>query len=407
MILAIERLKCTGCGVCQNICPARCISMKPDKEGFLYPQTDNNKCVECGMCDSVCPVSSNSGIEKQETCTYAAQNLNILQRKQSSSGGIFSLLAEQTLNKRGVVIGAAFDEDCYSVSHMAITNNKELSRLRLSKYLQSNKKNIYSETEKCLQEGKQVLFSGTPCEIAGLKQYLGKGYTNLFCVDFVCHGVPSQKIWENHLKQLESRFGGKAQRVNFRDKTHYIRHHRIIRTKEGKDVLFSKGADPFMLMFLNNYSLRPSCYHCSFKGDNYYSDITLGDFWGIGTVCPDMQDGTGTSLVIIRTSHGFSVFHEIKHLLNMKEVEFSKAVSNNTALLEPAKEPKDRDVFFHCLQNDDKEMIQKYVLPRKKGFIERITGSKVGLLLLCLKHGRRIYPSETDYCVRYSINIKT
>ena len=407
MISAIDHLKCTGCGACQNKCPAKCISMESDNEGFLYPEIDKNNCVHCGLCDSVCPLQKNQEAKKQAQNVFAAQNIDILQREQSSSGGIFTLLAERTLKNGGVVFGAAFDEGCYSVSHLAINSNEGLKELRLSKYLQSDKKSTYSEAETLLIEGKQVLFSGTPCEIAGLKQYLGKEYENLLCVDVVCHGAPSQKIWENHLKIFESKYDGKVNKVNFRDKTHHIHHHRIIQTKEGKDVLFSKGSDPYMLLFLSNYSLRPSCYQCSYKGNNYFSDITLGDFWGIGTVCPEMQDGKGTSMIITRTYHGLSVLYEIMHLLNLKEVEFSNAVRNNPTLIESVKEPADRDVFFQSFQNGNTDIIEEFVLPRKKGIIERIAGTKAGLFFLGIKHRRKISPSETDYCVRYTIYKQT
>lgn len=406
MISALEHLRCTGCGACYNKCPGRCILMEADDEGFLYPVINKDDCKNCGLCDSVCPLLNNPDTDKQVPNVFAAQNLNQDLRKQSSSGGIFTLLAERTLQNGGVVFGAAFDEGCYSVSHIAVTNKEELDRLRLSKYLQSNKNNIYSETEKTLKEGKQVLFTGTPCEIAGLKQYLGKEYNHLLCVDLACHGVPSQKIWKDHLKQFENKFGGKISKVNFRDKTHFIRNHRAIQTKEGKDVLFSQGTDPYMLMFLRNYSLRPSCYRCSFKGDNYCSDITLGDFWGIGNVYPEMQDGVGTSLVITRTDQGLSVLHEIESHLKLKETELCTASRSNTAIIEPVKEPKDRDEFFHNLQNGDIDLIRKYILPRKKGFIERVAGTKAGLIILSIKHRRKISPSETDFCVRYTINYK-
>ena len=406
MVSTIDRLKCTGCTACNNICPDGCISMEEDNEGFLYPQINKNKCVQCGLCNSTCPLTNMPNRLNQVINIYAAQNTNNFLRKQSSSGGIFTLLAERTLQNDGVVFGAAFDENCYSVSHIAISNNEELVKLRLSKYLQSNKGNTYSEAKRLLQEGVQVLFSGTPCEIAGLKRYLGKEYGNLLCIDFVCHGVPSQKIWENHLKQYEKRFGGKVKRVNFRDKTHYIQHYRIIQTKEGKDILFSPGNDPYMLMFLRNYSLRPSCYRCSFKGNDYYSDITLGDFWGIGNVYPEMQDGLGTSLVITRTNQGLSVLHAIEPQLILKQVEFSAASRNNTVLIESAKEPQNRDAFFSLLQNGNFDMIQKYILPRKKGIIEKVAITKMGRLLLSIKHGRKVRPSETDYCVRYTISYK-
>lgn len=378
--------------------------MEADNEGFFYPTVNNNVCVNCGLCDLVCPILTNPERTRREISTYAAQNYNTILREQSSSGGIFTLLAERTLQNGGVVYGAAFDESCYSVGHIAITNVEELYKLRLSKYLQSDKKNIFADTEKELKAGKQVLFSGTPCEIAGLKCYLGKEYGNLLCIDLACHGVPSQKIWESHLKSFEKKFGGKVNEVNFRDKTHNIRHHRIIQTAEGKEIIFSKATDPYMLLFLRNYSLRPACYHCSFKGDNYYSDITLGDFWGIESVYPEMQDGLGTSLVITRTEQGLNALYEIESQIHLKKTEFSIAARNNTALVDSVKEPQDRNDFFCLFQSGNIDGVQKYALPSKKGIVEKIAETKVGKLLLCIKHGRILKPSEADFCVRYTIN---
>ena len=286
--------------------------------------------------------------------TYAAIYKNEI-REKSSSGGVFSALASQF----EVVYGVAMTKDCYGAEMIRVEG--DISPLRSSKYLQAKLGDSFKRAKEDLILGKGVLFSGTGCQINGLKNFLGREYDNLFCVDVVCHGVPSPKLWREYVKFQESKHG-KLEQINFRAKEECWKKFGI---KENH-LYIPRGKDPFMNMFLDDFCLRPSCYNCRAKKYRL-SDISIADFWGIEQVAPEMNDGMGTSLIIVRTEKGQKLFDSIKEKLNWKEVDYNNAIRENPAEYRSAIRPLQRDMFFSDLQSRSfKFMIRKYAPDTKK-----------------------------------------
>lgn len=289
-----------------------------DSEGFLYPKVDESICVNCGLCEKVCPVLNHFDNLKP-TKVFAAINPDDAVRKSSSSGGVFSLLAEQIIAKGGVVFGARFDED-WQVKIVAAETIEDTVPFRGSKYVQARTEDSYIQCKEILEKGRDVLYCGTPCQVAGLLHYLRKPYANLLTVDFICHGVPSPLVWKRYLEEVLTA-GKKAMHdVQYRNKRKGWRRFsfRLDYDQQEKEVTLSSDAqaNPFMKAFLSNLILRPSCHTCPAKNGTSNSDITIADFWGIQNVCPSMNDDRGTSLIIVNTEKGFNILPliEIKHV---------------------------------------------------------------------------------------------
>ena len=296
MIHIQNKIDCCGCHACAQICPQHCITMQPDAEGFLYPQIDETACIHCNLCEKVCPILQSLEEPKDKTpAAYAAINKDDDIRRQSSSGGVFTLLAEYILAQGGVVFGAAMADDQRSVRHIAVETPEDLAALRGSKYLQSTIGNTYGEAKQALQAGRKVLFTGTPCQIEGLKSFLqGREYPNLYCMDVICHGVPSPLAWQTYVSEQETRAGVPARRTFFRHKKYGWKTFALLlefSNNKAYECVLSK--DAFMQAFLQNACLRPSCHACHFKKLNRVSDITVADYWGVQNQQPDMDDDKG------------------------------------------------------------------------------------------------------------------
>lgn len=361
MIKVANKKDCCGCHACYNICPQSCIDMKSDSEGFWYPNIDKVICTDCGLCEKVCPVINKTTINNNPVA-YACINKDIIIREQSSSGGIFSLLAENVINNNGVVFGARFD-DSFNVVHSWTDTFEGLNSYRGSKYLQSSIGDTYKEVRNFLKDGRQVLFSGTPCQIYGLKSFLGKSYANLLCIDIICHGVPSPLVWQKYVENHEKKSGSRAERIAFRRKNCGWKLYSVSFSFEN-NTEYSKTLkeDLFMQGFLKDIYLRPSCYHCNFKTLNRVSDITLADFWGVGNILPSFDDDMGTSLVLVNSNKGNFVFSSVADDMVYEEVNINKAISYNpSAIKSVAYNPK-RELFFKELSNleDIEQLIIKY-----------------------------------------------
>lgn len=279
--------------------------------------------------------------------TYAAYSKDIKLRTESSSGGIFSLLAEQILQQAGVIYGVAMSRDCQYAEYARIDRGEELAKLRGSKYLQARLGNTYKKVKNDLEAGLIVFFTGTGCQVNGLKRFLGKEYDNLYCVDVICHGVPSPKLWRDYVRYVESEANVNLINVNFRCKDDSWTDFGIKRIDSDRKAMYvSKDNDPYMLMFLRDYCLRPSCYECVAK-QKKLSDLTIADFWGINEVLPEMNDGKGVSLVILRTGKGSKLFDRIKTDIVRKKVSYEDGVRGNRAEYSSAKRPVERDYFFN------------------------------------------------------------
>lgn len=288
MINIVDKSLCSGCHACMSVCPKFAITMQKDNEGFLYPIVDENKCIGCDLCDKSCQVLNPITNENEPIVAYACNNLNDAVRMQSSSGGIFSLIAEWIISQNGVVFGAGFDDEL-NVVHMAVDNTNDLSKLRGSKYVQSVIGDSYIQTKELLDAGIKVLFSGTPCQIDGLLHFLRKDYDNLYTLDIVCHGVPSPKVWKKYLEYQEILNGSslsKTKLPTFRSKEDgWIRFRSALFFENGNSYSMTHEKDLYMKAFLKNVSLRNSCFSCYSKSINRNSDITLADLWGGNIYC--------------------------------------------------------------------------------------------------------------------------
>lgn len=344
----LSKEECCGCGACANVCPKTCITMKADKEGFLYPQIDPIACITCNSCEKVCPVASFT-VEPQnrQPEAYAAYHKDETIRLASSSGGVFSALAEEILDAGGVVFGAAMVEDQCAVCHIAVETVDGLDALRGSKYLQSNIGKTYWQAREFLEQGRQVLFSGTPCQVEGFKSYLGKEYSGLLCVDLICHGVPSPKLWGKYVHFRQQCAGAPVERTFFRHKKYGWKGYALLQEYSNHEVyeqVFTK--DLFMQMFLQSICLRPVCYDCPFKKLNRVSDVTLADFWSCGDYCPDMDDDKGLSLVLVHSNVGAAVLDRVASKLVLRKMDAKQVTDTNFPLHSSFKKPHDRDEFM-------------------------------------------------------------
>lgn len=343
MIRITDKHNCCGCGACAQRCPRKCIQMQSDKEGFTYPVIDTAQCSNCGLCNKVCPVI-NQQPAQQPIATYAATNSNDTVREQSSSGGIFTLLAQETINNGGVVFGAAFNSN-WQVEHICVDNLNDIKRLRGSKYVQSNIGNSYAVAERYLKEGKEVLFSGTPCQIAGLKRFLRKEYETLRTIDIVCHGTPSPLIWDAYLNEIcQGNNITNITDIQFRNKAEGWKKYGFAikyAGDNGQECEFRErmGENLFMKCFLRDLCLRPSCYKCPARSGKSGSDIRLGDLWGAQQICPDIDDDRGLSLVMVRKEC------ELPQC-NKTAISYNEALRYNPSIERDVREPKRRKKFF-------------------------------------------------------------
>lgn len=328
---------CVGCGACINRCPRHCIAMEPREGGFLYPVINSSLCVDCGQCQTVCPALHHDIYSQSKSPkAYAAYQMDDTALMQCSSGGVYQLLAQDTLKRGGVVFGAAFD-DSFRVIHQSADSWVQAAKFQSSKYVQSQIGNTYQEARAYLDAGRPVLFTGTPCQISGLKRYLGKDYPDLLCQDIVCHSVPSPRIWADFLSTLQKQQNSAATHISFRAKVpDWEGYHFYVSFANGQTYDVPASSTPFMRAFIHGLISRPSCYTCPFKGFSRDSDVTLADFWGVQQVCPSAYHRKGTSLVLLHTQKGIEALDRIRPHLSLEEVDPLEAVSCNPAAREPS-----------------------------------------------------------------------
>ncbi|MDD3946429.1 MAG: polysaccharide pyruvyl transferase family protein [Clostridia bacterium] len=310
-IESLAHIKCTGCGACKNVCPVDAISMGEDSEFFVYPIVDPDICINCGKCKSICPAIEPRYLNKGYEPKIFAAKAEDQEREISSSGGVFGLLAKATLAEGGLVCGAVFGKD-FKVEHTLTDTNEGVARMRGSKYVQSDTHLIYREIGEALRKGKSVLFTGCPCQVAGLRGYLeGKNTQNLLCADLLCHGFPSANSLARYLEEIAK--GKTIAKVDFRDKKMGWRSDKIkIEFEDGSVYESDSLRDPYVKGFVRNLTLRPSCSDCPFCEYPRQGDITLGDFWGVSRLMPGAEDPKGVSLVMLNNKKGEKAFETIQ-----------------------------------------------------------------------------------------------
>lgn len=347
MLGELNKFQCVSCGACANACRVGAITMTADDEGFLYPTVDSKKCVDCGKCKKACPIITRPANHGKICNVYAAYNNDLQTLKSSSSGGIYRLIALEILRRGGAVFGVAFDDD-FKAKHICVEQEAQLLATQGSKYIPSAVGDCYSRAEKMLKDGRYVLFTGTPCQIAALKTYLGKDYEKLYTQDFICHGVLSPSLFEMYLKyQSECHGNSEVKKVFFRDKTRsWYDFDMRIDFENGQTYLCNHDQDMLFTAFLHNHALRYSCYNCVFKTPKKHSDISLGDYWGIKTAHPEAYNENGTSIVFIQSEKGKELFESVRDHMCCVETDPGLAIGHNLSMIKAYKIPKTRKKLF-------------------------------------------------------------
>ena len=363
-----NKVECTGCGACASICPKKAITMRPDEEGFLYPVVDPALCVSCDLCEKRCPAGRT--LEEHSVKTVGAQHKDKAIREQSSSGGVFTALARGMIARGGIVFGAAFD-DTLRVEHVGAIDEAEFASMRGSKYVQSDATEAIGNAAALLARGIPVLFSGTPCQIAGLLAVVKeKDRGNLLTVDFVCHGVPSPGVFASYLSELESIHGHKVTAYAFRDKRLGWKNFSAVATLDnGEEITGTQTDEPYLYGFLQNLYLRPSCGSCSMlRGRRHVSDITIADLWGAQEICPDQDDDTGLSLVMINSQKGREEIKAAGVQLTVFPTDTEKMMRYNPSIEKTAVMHKKRSVFFKLYQKEGfkQAKVMKLLAPPSK-----------------------------------------
>ena len=355
-----KKEECCGCTACKHICPTRAIEMESDQEGFLYPLIDQNLCIDCGRCKEVCAFQNGYDTLKnlKPPKVYAAKHKKENIRMSSTSGGVFTAISDHVLENSGVVFGVAFDENMNAVHRMAKTSD-ERDMFKGSKYVQSDLKNVYPEIKQLISKGVQVLFTGTPCQTAGLKRFLSNDNTgNLILCDIVCYGTPSPLLWREHIKHLEKKENCKIIDYYCRHKVKgWHAHNEMVIYKNGKEDYESILSQKHKNLFHSHNILRPACHNCKYTNLERPSDITIADFWGIEKHMPEFDDNKGVSLLLVNTSTGQKLLENIKQNLILKESNTQDCLQPQ--LNEPSKPSHDRSKFWKDYETRGYEYVVK------------------------------------------------
>lgn len=379
---------CTGCGACASACPKGCIAMAADENGFLHPVVNTASCVNCGLCTKVCPVVTPLPKNECAPRVCAAYSTDEQMRLQSSSGGVFTEIARAVLAKGGVVYGAAYNEN-FEVVHVCAKDEAGLAGLRGAKYAQSDLCGTFADVKAYLESGTQVLFSGTPCQVAGLKAFLRKDYANLLAVDFVCHSVPSPMAWKAYVAyRAQQDNGGKLPvQIELRSKeTGWSRYgySNLFRYANGRRHMVGNGSSLYIKLFVGGYISRECCANCRFKGYSRCSDLTLGDFWGIWDIAPEMDDNKGTSVVLVQSAKGEELLSQIAGKLVLRDVTPEEASQQNQAMLCCAHANPRREEALANVRAGNWQILSRWVEPQKPSLLRRAR-SLAGRILRKLK----------------------
>ena len=375
MELYKKKEDCCGCGACMNACPKNAISMRSDEYGYIYPHVDHEKCVECGLCTQSCRFSNSETTVPQKV--YAAANQKCDDIMNAASGGVFTAVASEFLKNGGAVFGAAlsFNDGHASVKHIQISSINELWKLQGSKYVQSEIGFTYRQAKNCLQSGQRVLFSGTPCQIAGLKSFLRRKYDNLYTVDLICHGVPSSKLFDDYIQQKNTKLGAITTNFKFRDKKcGWGENTSLEYTKDNQNkVIYSPARlESYCSLFLDGVICRENCYSCPFAKSERIGDITIGDYWGIEVVHPELLDNPefeeskGISCILVNSAKGQELCDSAKGNLSFYKSSIDKVVAHNKQLRHPSLKPQMRDLVSNAYKHGGYLAVEKIFISKYK-----------------------------------------
>jgi len=355
MIDIKDKQDCVGCNACVQVCPKSCIDLQEDEQGFCYPTVDLLKCIDCHLCERVCPVINIMPVRKP-LASFAVRNINCEEVEKSSSGGAFYALAEEVVREGGVVFGARFDKN-WNVVHGYTETIAGISDFQGSKYAQSKIGESFRKAESFLKEGRRVMFTGTPCQLAALQLYLRHDYGDrLLKIDVVCHGVPSQGSWRSFLQYVTHGSTVDVLKINFRDKRRGWENYGfsvgLVDSHSRKNEKYIPSEkNIFMEAFLRNFNIRPSCFCCPAKKGKSQSDLTLGDFWGIRTTRPELYDSNGVSAVVAYSETGLRLVKDNKYI-KRQEVEYSDILNNNLSLEKSSLKPVSYEAFWNVYISD-------------------------------------------------------
>lgn len=363
----LDKYECCGCTACEQVCAKGAISMVQDNEGFSYPIINKDLCVNCGLCEKVCAFAQPQYVNSKNPTVYATHLKKSEERKRSSSGGIFFAIAKRIIAQGGIVYGAAFDENL-KLSHIGVENLNDLEKLRGSKYLQSDMGDIYKEVREQLKQDRWVYFVGTGCQVAGLKVFLNKDYPTLVTSDLVCHGVPSQKLFDKHIECLTKNVNCQIIDYHFRNNNGWGLNEIFEYNSNGIHKVQNTGhfsLSPYLFQFMYAYSYRYSCYDCKYTQIPRQGDITLADYWGVKEFFPQIDEKSGVSLVLVNNEQGKNVWEEIKEELVYHESCVEHGAKYNGNLIKKTKEPAIRKGIYEKIENEGYERVAETIFRPK------------------------------------------
>lgn len=368
----MDKSKCCGCTACASVCPKQCIEMKEDEEGFLYPYVHMDFCIKCGFCEKVCMMYSPIKEKAVSQKAFLIQHQDQTVLRESTSGGAFTAISECVIAKKGVVFGAAYDEN-FEVHHIWVDTAEELYKFRNSKYVQSRIGSSFQEVKDFLNSGRLVCFSGTPCQIEGLYHYLGKRYNNLILIDIVCHGIPSPLIWKKYKNLCLHNEYKSVRQIQFRNKDLYgYEYSQMAFLREGQSRYMGIECDPYLRAFFSDLSDRPSCYQCPVKKRYRISDLTLWDCFDVYKFNKDLDDNRGVTRVLVHSSKGMDYINQLQHC-KVFEIDADLAVLGVKEMVKPVSYNVKREAFFaDAIKMQDKDFFEKYFPMTLKVRIEHI-----------------------------------
>lgn len=369
IVLFDKKEMCCCCAACMNICPIQAITINSDADGFTFPEINNDLCIECGLCNKVCAFQNIPVKGDDPIATYAAINKNSNILSASASGGVFGALASLVFDQKGVVFGCAYN-DILEPEHISIDNLLDLEKIQGSKYVQSDINTTYTEAKRYLENGRYVLFTGTPCQIAGLKSFLGKDYENLITADLICHGVPSAKFFKGYIKYLEGKLKGRVIDFKFRDKSKGRTLMGKVIYKKNDEILeklINTNISYYYNYFLKGDIYRENCYECKYACSSREGDFTLGDYWGIERAHPEIETQNGVSVLLVNSKKGTMLIDELSKYLNLTESIFEQARVQNGQLNSPtARSVRREEILKVWREGGYKAVADEYYRTNKK-----------------------------------------